>query len=59
MQSQSERFQDLFGEVASRFGSFPCWAEDDKVVAIADQRPQSPPTAGPRLVEDMEGDVGE
>jgi hypothetical protein len=59
MQLQSERFQGLSGQVPSRFGSFLCRAEDDEVVAITDQRPQSLSTASPRLVEDMESDVGE
>jgi len=59
MQAQPEGFQGLFGQGPSRFGSFPGRAEDDKVVAVTDQRPQPLSTAGPRLVEDMEGDVGE
>ena len=59
MQAQPEGFQGLFGQVPSRFGSFRGRAEDDKVVAVTDQRPQSLSATRPNLVEDMEGDVGE
>jgi hypothetical protein len=59
MQVQPEWAQGGFGQVTSVFGSFPCGAEDDKVVAITDQRPHSPSIVGPDLIEDMEGDVGE
>jgi hypothetical protein len=59
MQSQPERSQSGFGQVTGLFGSFPGRAEDDKVVRITDQRSQSPSTAGPRLVKDVENDVGE
>jgi hypothetical protein len=59
MQSQPERSQRGFGQVTGLFGSFPGRAEDDEVVRITDQRSQSPSTAGPRLVKDVENDVGE
>ena len=59
MQAQPEGFQGRLGQVPGRFGPFPGRAEDDEVVAVTDQRPQSLSTAGPRLVEDVEGDVGE
>ena len=57
--SQPERCQGRLGQVPGLFGSFPGGAEDDEVVAIADQHPQSPSHPVPRLVEDVEGDVGE
>jgi hypothetical protein len=59
VQSQPERSQGGFGQVTSLFGSFPGGAEDDEVVGVADQRSRPLPRLGPRLIEDVEGDVGE
>ena len=59
VQPQPERSQNGLGQTTSLFGSFSSGAQDDEVVGEPDQHPQSLPTALPRLVEDVQGNVGE
>jgi len=59
MQLQPEWCQGGFSEIPGRNSPFPARAENDEIVGEPDQCSQSPSRLLPRLVEDMEGDVGE
>jgi hypothetical protein len=59
VQLQPEWCQGGFSQVPGRNSPFPAGAEDDEIIGEPGQCSQSPSRLLPRLVEDMEGDVGE
>ncbi len=59
MQTQPDRSQGGLGQGSGRFGPFPGGTDDDKVVAVANQRSQPASLRPPCLIENMEGDVGQ
>ena len=59
MQAQPERVQDRRRQLAGRVGLLAAGAQDDQVVCVSDQHSQPPPLGRPRLVEDVQRDVGQ
>ena len=59
MQPQSESVQHRRHQFAGLLGLLAGGAQDHQVIRIPDQHPQSLPAALPRLIEHMQGDVGE
>jgi hypothetical protein len=59
MQSQPECGQSRRGLLAGLDGLLAGRAQDDEVVRVTRQHSQSPPLGRPRLIEDVQGDVGE
>ncbi len=59
MQPQPQRFQDRLDPGLGLNDPGPRRGEHDEVVTVPDQRPQPLALSAPRLVEDMENDVGQ
>ena len=59
VQAQPEGSQGRPRQVPSLFGSFLGGAQHDEVVAVTDQDARSWSSRLPRLIEHVEGDVGE
>ena len=59
VQMQPERLQGLRGQDTRMLRAFSGGTQDDEVVAVAHQLPQSLPVLSPCLVQDVQGDVGE
>jgi len=58
MQPQPESDEHRLDPAAGFFGPLPAGGEHDEVVGVTDQRPQ-PGALRPRLIHDVEGDVGQ
>jgi len=58
MQAQPEADQHCVDPALCLFGPAPAGGEDDKIVRVADQRPQTG-RFRPRHVNDVQGDVGQ
>jgi hypothetical protein len=59
MQAQAEHVQDRRHPLAGLLGLFAGGAQDHQVIRVLHQHPEPLPAAVPRLVEEVQGDVGE
>jgi hypothetical protein len=59
MQSQPERRKGRRDQLAGLFGLLACRAQGDEIICVSDQHSQPLPIALPRLIEDVQSDIGE
>ena len=59
MQPQPERPKDRRRQFAGLDGLLLGGAQDDQIICVPDQHSQPPPLGRPRLIEDVQRDVGQ